>query len=681
MKNTYKIYQDTVSVYNSGNLRPIPLENNLTNAINFKSPITASWIDIRMATYGRTVKGNLSVEILINEELHSFEINCLDISDNEYFRFELGKTVSSDNFMFVFKTDESCRGQLAVWSNQNNFCFKAGIISERTISLKEEKPISIITPVYNPEISHIDGMVKSVLSQKYSKWELVLINDGSSSKETIDYLDKLRTEKGGKYNITFIDLPKNSGISVASDIGVRNASNDWCVFLDQDDLLHEDALLEIAAKIDEEPSADLIYTDEDKVDDSGRHFSPHHKPAWSPALLETQMYTCHLSAYKTKQILEVGGIRKGYEGSQDHDLALRYTHKFGNVHHIARILYHWRVHENSTSLHASVKPEAKLSGLRALNDLFSKKNIPVEITSSLMPLGTYKVNYIPTGSPKVSIIIPTKDQLAHLKTCLLSLKQTSYDNFEIIIVNNQSEEKETLEFLNNIPNEYYRKGSYAHQKRKSYIKILNYNKEFNFSEIVNLGARFAVGDYYCLLNNDTEVVSADWLKNMLGRLVHDKDVGVVGSKLLYSDGSIQHAGLLMGFGGVAGHCHKHLPNTNPGYFGRPHVTHEVGGVTGACMLIHKKVWEEVKGFETALPKAFNDVDFCLKVREKGYRILYCAEAILYHHESVSRGVDKGDEPDFLEAVRYMNEKWNLINYNDPYWNINFIRSNQIYEVL
>jgi GT2 family glycosyltransferase len=377
------------------------------------------------------------------------------------------------------------------------------------------------------------------------------------------------------------------------------------------------------------------------------------------------MYTCHFGVYRKKIIDEIGGFRKGYEGCQDYDLVLRLTEKTDKIYHIPKILYHWRKIPGSTSERYEAKSYAEKNSKKALREAMKRRGIKGEVVDGLFR-SSFRIKREIKGTPKVSIIIPTKDKVDVLRRCLTSIvEKTSYPNYEIAVVDNNSREEETLEYLRSI------------NKRRN-IRVLNYKRPFNFSSINNFAAKNVDSEFLLFLNNDTEVISNEWLSAMLEH-AQRKEVGAVGCKLLYPDNSIQHAGVILGITGipgqrgVAGHSHKYLPDGFHGYFGRPHIIHNLSAVTAACMMMRKEVFEEVGSFDEKLTVAFNDVDLCLRIRENGYLIVYTPFAVLYHHESMSRGYEDTPEKQarFLKEVKYVRDKWgHIIDKGDPYYNPN-----------
>jgi GT2 family glycosyltransferase len=524
--------------------------------------------------------------------------------------------------------------------------------------------ISIITPVYNVDGTWLEKAINSVIGQVYQNWELCLVDDASTKEHVRDILAKYQ-EKDKRIKVKF--LPENQGISGASNEALLLSAGEFVGFLDHDDELSIDALFEVIKLLQHHPDADMIYSDEDHKDIKGRRKDPYFKPDWSPDLFLSNMYTCHFGVYRKKLVEEIGGFRKGFEGSQDYDLVLRLTEKTKKRYHIPKILYHWREIPGSTSLKYQEKSYADINARKALNDALIRRKISGEVLTGKYP-GFFRVKREITGNPGVSIIIPTKDQVKVLRKCIKSIiDRTDYNNYEIIVVDNNSTEPGTLEYLGSI-------------SKEPNISILKYEEPFNFSAINNFAARKAKGEYLLFLNNDTEVICSEWLSAMLEH-AQRIEVGAVGCKLLYPNGKIQHVGVILGISGmrgklgVAGHSHKNYSNSSRGYYGRPHVIHNLSAVTGACVVIRRNVFDEVGGFDENLGIAFNDVDLCLKIREKGYLIVYTPYSELYHYESLSRGYEDTPEKEarFEKESRYIRGKWGLIiDKGDPYYNPNLI---------
>jgi Predicted glycosyltransferases len=520
--------------------------------------------------------------------------------------------------------------------------------------------ISIIMPTYNAPLELLKEAIESVIAQTYPHWELCIADDASTDSSVRKILESYQ-HKEKRIKVTYRE--QNGHISNASNSAIALATGDWIALFDQDDLLSTSALYHIAKEINDNPQAAIIYTDEDKIDEHGTRFAPHFKSDWNPDLLFSQNYVSHLGVYASWLIKKIGGFRTGVEGSQDHDLILRCLPHISAAQfiHIPKVLYHWRAIAGSTALAADGKSYTTDAGVKALSDYFSTVDPQVRISAGQLP-NTYKVCYpIPDPNPLVSLLIPTRDHRALTETCVRSiLEKTTYQNYEILILDNGSEEKETLEFFQKI------------QQEDARVKVYRYDYPFNYSAINNFGAGMAKGSIIGLVNNDIEVISANWLSEMVSHALR-KEIGCVGAKLYYSDGRLQHCGVILGIGGVAGHSHKYFNGSAHGYFSRLRLTQSLSAVTAACLLVRKEVFEQVGGLdEQNLKIAFNDVDFCLKVREAGYRNIWTPYAELFHHESISRGAE--DTPEkaarFEKEVLFMKNKWGTMLSEDKYYNRN-----------
>lgn len=520
---------------------------------------------------------------------------------------------------------------------------------------KRKPLISIVVPVYNTPQVFLRQMIESVQNQSYSEWELCIGNASPENKEMKKILEEYKNDA----RIKEVEIPENKGISQNTNRAMEIASGEWIGLLDHDDLLAPNALYEIAKAVNEHPDAEVIYTDEDKVTtDLKEHFQPHLKPDFNLDLLRSNNYICHFFVASRDLIKRVGGFRPEFNGAQDYDLILRCTEQAKQIMHIPKILYHWRVHKASTADNPASKMYAFDAGKRAIEEHLIRCRTKGTVQHT-KDLGFYRVKYEICGEPLVSIIIPNKDQSEALKKCLDSIREkTSYRNYEIIIVENNSEEPETFAFYKKIAGEK--------------IKIVTWEGEFNYSAINNFGVRHARGDYLLLLNNDVEIINGDWLTEMLSHCQR-KEVGIVGAKLYYPDNTIQHAGIIIGIGGVAGSVFVGLPRAFSGYLHKASIQLDLSAVTAACMLVKRSVFEQVGGLEEKLKVAFNDVDFCLRVREKGYLVVYDPYAELYHYESKTRGAEDTKEKirRFQTEIEYMRSHWiGLLKKGDPYYNCN-----------
>jgi len=422
------------------------------------------------------------------------------------------------------------------------------------------------------------------------------------------------------------------------------------------------ALYLVACEINHFPDANIIYSDEDKIDESGRRFGPYFKSDWNPDLFHAQNMVSHLGVYRSSLVRELGGFRAGYEGSQDYDLCLRCVarSKDEQIRHIPFVLYHWRAIAGSTAQGMEHKPYAENAAVRSLIDHFIDKNSDTKISVGKFP-GTYNVIYpMPSPLPLVSLLIPTRDCCDVLKKCVESiLSKTDYPNYEIVIIDNQSSGQNTLEYFKMI-------------SKYPKVKIISYDAPFNYSKINNWGVSQVHGELIGLINNDIEVISVNWLSEMVRHAVRPQ-IGAVGAKLLYPDGTVQHGGVILGIGGVAAHAHLRFYGAEAGYFGRLALAQNLSAVTAACLVVRREIFQHVGGFEEEhLSVAFNDVDLCLRIREAGYRNLWTPSAELFHHESYSRGLEDSQEKKhrFSKEIAYMVERWGRILTEDPYYNPN-----------
>jgi glycosyltransferase involved in cell wall biosynthesis len=524
---------------------------------------------------------------------------------------------------------------------------------------------SILMPVYNSKPVWLRRAIESVCHQIYPSWELCIVDDASTDPDVTQVLKEMAAKNP---RISIQVRSKNGNISAASNNALSMAQGKWVVFVDHDDELKEDALFWLARAIGTNEKASIIYSDEDKIGEDGVRRDPHFKTEWNPALLLSYNYFCHLLAIRKDLVNQAGGFREGFEGAQDYDLILRCIEHIDpdTILHVPRVLYHWRIHSQSTASNIGVKYGAREAGARAIADHLARKKIAAKVSSVE---GGYRVEFAQIQKPKVTILIPTKDQANLLKTCVDSLlSNTSYPNREIMLIDNKTEDSEARALLLS----YQAKG----------IKVLRDEGSFNYSRLNNLASRVAGGDLLLLLNNDIEPMNSDWLDVMVNE-ISQKDVGAVGAKLFYPDGNIQHGGVIIGLGGVAGHSHKHLSGNFPGYFSRASVTQDLSAVTAACMLIKKEVFVKVGGLDQEnLSVAFNDVDLCLKIREQGWRIVWTPFAKLVHHESASRRGDTTPEKQarFASEVAFMKSKWGIKLQQDPHYSPNLTLANEQFDM-
>lgn len=515
--------------------------------------------------------------------------------------------------------------------------------------------ISILVPVYNTPESFLKQMIQSVRAQTYGNWELCIANANPGNKEVGDIL-RIASEKDQRIRVT--DVPENEGIAQNTNAALKIASGEYVGLLDHDDLLTKDALYEVVKALNQQEKPEMLYSDEDKVTtDLTEHFQPYMKPDFNLDLLRSNNYICHFFVAKKSLIEDVGAFRGEFNGAQDYDLILRCSEKAAGIAHIPRILYHWRVHKASTADNPASKMYAFDAGKRAIEEHLKRCGQDGEV-SHAKDLGYYRVKYKVKGSPLVSIIIPNKDEVESLDKCLQSIEKSTYKNYEIIVVENNSVKDETFAYYKKIE----AKG----------VKVVYWEKGFNYSAINNYGASYAKGDYLLLLNNDVEVITPDWLEEMLGNCQR-KEVGIVGVKLYYPDDTVQHAGIIVGIGGIAGNIFVGLPRRYTGYFHKASVQQDLSAVTAACMMVKRSVYEAVKGLDEKLQVAFNDVDFCLRVRKAGYLVVYNPYAELYHYESKTRGPEDTKEKArrFYSELEYMrSHHLDILKNGDPMYNRN-----------
>ncbi len=517
--------------------------------------------------------------------------------------------------------------------------------------------ISVVMAAYNTPTEYLKKAIDSVLNQSYPHWELCIADDASTDEKTVQLLNEY-IKKDERIRVHF--RKSNGHISLAFNTALALAKGDYIAFMDHDDMLSPNALLEVVKAINNEPEVKLIYSDEDKIDEKDRRYDPHFKSGWNPDMFYAQNYISHLSIIKKSLLEEVGMLREGYEGAQDYDLLLRVTRVISadEIVHIEKILYHWRAFEGSTAYAPEEKHYTSEAGLKALQDHFFSKEKAVKVEPGLLP-NTYKVSYSFDTEPLVSLIIPTRDGYDILSLCIKSIiEKTTYKNYEIIIVDNQTTDTETLAYFDELT------GTYQH------IKIIQYDNVFNYSAINNFAVEYAKGEIIGLINNDVEVISDHWLTEMVQHALRT-DIGAVGAKLYYDNNTIQHAGVILGIGGVAGHSHKYFAKDAHGYFSRLKIVQNLSAVTAACLVIRKDLYKQVGGLdEENLKVAFNDVDFCLKVQKEGYRNLWTPYVELYHHESVTRGTEDNEvkRERFKQEVLHMQKKWGRVLEADIYYN-------------
>ena len=536
---------------------------------------------------------------------------------------------------------------------------KEELARQRTEQWDDGPKFSIVIPLYQTPKRYLQKMLDSIVAQTYENWELCLA-DGSPDGQ--DVFGTVKKYMDADPRIRYEKLGKNEGISGNTNAAMAMASGDFIVLADHDDAMTEDALYECAKAIKEHPECQVIYSDEDKMDmDGGALFDPHFKPDFNPDLLTSVNYICHQFVVKKELVDKVGGLRKEFDGAQDYDFIFRCTEAAQGVWHIPKVLYHWRCHQDSTASNPKSKLYAFEAGARAIMEHYRRVGIEAEKVEKGVDYGIYHTTFKIMGNPKVSIIIPNKDHHPDLDLCMRAiLTRGTYKNVEFVVVENNSVKKETFE--------YYE----AVQKEFPQVRVVTWEKGFNFSAINNFGVEYATGEYLLFLNNDTELVAENFIEEMLGFCQRD-DVGAVGARLLYQDDTIQHAGVVVGFGGIAGHTFIGLHKAENSYFHRAMCAQDYSAVTAACMMSKKTVFQQVGGFSEDLAVAFNDIDYCMKVRSLGKLVVYAPYALLYHYESKSRGLE--DTPEkvarFNREVARFAKKWpDILRDGDPYYNPN-----------
>ena len=517
--------------------------------------------------------------------------------------------------------------------------------------------ISILFPVYNSNLKWLRRAISSVQQQFYPRWELCIVDDASTERRLWPFLQRCARRDR---RIKVIRRTENGHISAASNDALSLATGDFVALLDHDDELASTALYFVALALNKNPDLQLLYSDEDKLDAQNRRFEPYFKSDWNPELFLAQNFVSHLGVYRTDLVRRVGGFRVGFEGSQDYDLTLRCMEEIQpkQIEHLPWVLYHWRAVDQSTASCATAKPYAQEAARRAVQEHLDRRGIAGTVVPSL---GVYlQAKYsLPRERPMVSIVIPTRDQLSSLQKCIDSIfHKTDYQTYEVIVIDNETNDHETLEFL-------------AGLRKRDGVRVERIGGGFNYSRLNNRGVELSRGSLIALLNNDVEVINDDWLSEMVSRALQS-DVAMVGARLWYPNGTIQHGGVILGAGGIAGHAHVDLRREEPGYFARAHLAQDICAVTAACALVKREVYLQVGGFDENLAVTFNDIDFCLRLRDAGYRVLWTPYAELIHHESASRGFDNSapKQVRFLAEVDYMQSKWGHILQRDPFYNPN-----------
>lgn len=522
------------------------------------------------------------------------------------------------------------------------------------------KPLfSIVVPVYNPPPEFLKAAIESVIDQSYGRWELCLSDDVSPNAEVRKVLSDYAAKDK---RIKTVFREKNGHISANTNSALSLATGDFIVFMDHDDLLTPNCLFEFVKHINENPQNEIIYSDEDKIDDSGEYSSPHFKPDWAPDNLLSRNYMGHVIVVSRNIMDQVKEFRLGFEGSQDHDFLLRATELTPHIGHIPKVLYHWRIHQASVAANTEAKPYAYIAAEKALNEALERRGTPGHISHIPETLGGYRMHYKITKPGKVSVIIPTKDQVVLLKTCIDSIiNRTDYPDFEIIVLNNNSNTPEFFQLMD----EYK-------QKHGDIFTCIECSFKFNFARLMNIGVAHAKGDYILLANNDIEVIKNDWMTEMVS-FAQRKHTGAVGVKLLYKDDTIQHAGVVLGLGGAAGHVFVNMHRNDRGYYNYVRSLNNYSAVTAACVMCRKKIYDEVGGMDETLDVEYNDVDLCLKFLTHGYYNVYVPDVEVYHYESATRGHPFQSKEAWAQHEKdfgIFRGKWQKLIDNDPFYNPN-----------
>ena len=543
-----------------------------------------------------------------------------------------------------------------IWLKDNTVT-RRELEKQRSHRFAVNPKISIVIPLYNTPEEFLKVMLDSLLEQTYGNLEICLA-DGSDHDHIKTYVER---QYGTEQRIRYQKLEQNGGISGNTNEALAMAEGDYIMLADHDDMVARNALYEIVKVINEDPSVDIIYTDEDKVSMDGKNFyGPNFKSDFNIDLLRSVNYICHIFVVKKEIIEKAGTFRSAFDGAQDYDFILRCIEQTDRIVHIPKALYHWRAHPDSTAGNPQSKQYAIDAGRRALEEHYQRMKLDASVENTDI-FGIYRTVYHVQGNPKVSVIILNKDHIDDLKKCVDSIvEKTTYHNYEILIVENNSEKEETFAYYEELERQY------------PCVKVINWEGSFNYASINNYGVKYASGEYLLLLNNDIEVIAPAWMEEMLG-LAQRSDVGIVGAKLYYPDDTIQHAGVVIGMGGIAGHILCKADGKEYGYNGRLVTMQDISAVTAACLMISRSTFDAVGGFDERYTVAFNDIDLCLKVRALHQLVVFNPYVTLYHYESKSRGLE--DTPEKLERFRkeveYFQSKWkDVLKKGDPYYNVN-----------
>ena len=576
-----------------------------------------------------------------------FNLRYLKQHGPRAFKHEIGKKirgVSNDYEIWVKK----------------NVLTSAELERQRRVSFAINPKFSIVIPLYNTPLDYLEELIESIVGQTYGNFQLCLA-DGSTDTAVGEFI---HDKYGDDTRIEYKKLAENRGISMNTNEAFDMATGDFIMLCDHDDTIELDTLYEMTKAINENPDIDIIYTDEDKVTMDGTHyFEPHFKPDFNLDYLRSTNYICHIFVVRKSIVDQVGTLRSEYDGAQDFDFILRCSEQADVIHHIPKILYHWRSHPASTAGNPESKLYAYEAGRKAVEAHYNRIGMDATVTMT-ENYGHYRTQFAIKDNPLVSIIIPNKDQVKLLDDCITSIyEKTTYKNFEVIVVENNSTEDKTFKYYETI------------QKKYENLRVITWEHAFNYSAINNYAVQYANGEYLLLLNNDIEVITPTWMEEMLGYCQRE-DVGVVGARLMYNDGAVQHAGVIIGLGEsrTAGHIVGDFNYCELTYQEKMRSAQNLSAVTGACLMTKKSIYTQLNGLdEENFKVAFNDVDYCLRVRELGKLVVYNAYISLYHHESVSRGYEQksGNAERFAREVKNFKERWgSLIEKGDPYYNKN-----------
>lgn len=529
----------------------------------------------------------------------------------------------------------------------------------------ENPKYSIITPLYHTPLDFFDAMVDSVRAQSYGSFELILVN---ASPEDAELKQHVARYVEADARIICVELPENRGITENTNEGIKVATGDFLCFFDHDDVLEPDALFEYTKAINDHPDTDMLYCDEDKLKD-GLYYEPYFKPDFNIDLLRGINYVCHFLTVRKSLFDPMELPTREYDGAQDYHMTFRIAEVARHVHHVPRVLYHWRVHDHSTASSADEKPYTQEAARLCLETHLQRCGIHANAIDSERVPRHYEVEYILDEKPLVSVVIPNKDNAQVLRRCITSILDTStYDNYEVVVVENNSSQQATFAY-------------YEQVCADGRVRIAKYEDAFNFSKVINFGVEQAKGDYLVLMNNDTEVITPDWIERMLGPCMRS-DMGAVGVKLLFPDGTIQHAGVTVG-GPGPGHINYKVPRYDSGYFDTARLSMDLSAVTAACMMTKRSVFNEVGGFDEAFRIDYNDVDYCLKLRDKDYLVLFEAGVELFHYESVSRMTN----PEMVQEMQrckesgLLKQRWpRYFAQGDPYINANLVAGTTYYQL-